>query len=60
MEPASASLYLVQPEERGDAMGLVLVLGLVVVIGVVVSVYGADSRDPDERGWFAGPRGHDA
>jgi hypothetical protein len=41
-------------------VSLVLVLALVVLIGVLVSLYGADSRDPDERGWFAGPRGHDA
>jgi hypothetical protein len=36
-------------------MGLILVLGLVALLAVVVHRYGVDSRDPDERGWFASP-----
>jgi hypothetical protein len=36
-------------------MGFVLAVALVVAIGVLVSLYGVDSGDPDERGWFASP-----
>jgi hypothetical protein len=37
------------------AMGFLMVLAFVVLVGPLAYFYGADSRDPDERGWFASP-----
>jgi hypothetical protein len=36
-------------------MWFLLVLAFVVLVGPLAYFYGADSRDLDERGWFASP-----
>jgi hypothetical protein len=38
-------------------MGFVIFLSFFVLVGLLALYDGADSRDPEERGWFAAPRG---
>jgi hypothetical protein len=37
-------------------MGELLILAFLVLVGPLSYFFGVDSRDPDDRGWFAGVR----
>jgi hypothetical protein len=39
-------------------MGFVLFIAFIVLVVPLAYFYGVDTRDPDERGWFAAPREH--